>query len=377
MRDVLEDLEAWTARGDRVALATVVGVRRSAPRPPGSKMAVSDQGDVSGAVSGGCVEGSVVQVAEEVLAGGEPRLLSFGIADEEAWDVGLPCGGEIDVWVERFEEAAGPRRAAAAAEGQSPQARFAGIARDGGRAALVTVLDAGAGEAGATVGARLLVDASGTVEGSLGDTALDRDVLPIADQLMWAEHSELRELAGAKVFVDVVFPPPRLLVFGAVDFAGALCAMAGATGWRPFVIDPRSRFAAASRFPAAEEVIAAWPEEAVAGLGGIDRATSVAILTHDPKLDDAALLVALRSPAPYVGAMGSRRAQERRRERLLAAGLTDEELDRLAAPIGLDLGAITAEETALAIMAEIVAVRHGHEGGRLAQARGRIHEVGA
>jgi xanthine dehydrogenase accessory factor len=162
-----------------------------------------------------------------------------------------------------------------------------------------------------------------------------------------------------------------------VDYAAALCRLARAAGWRPFVCDPRSQFATPKRFPDAEQVIAGWPKQAFARIGGIDRATYVAVLTHDPKLDDAALEIALRSEAPYVGAMGSRRAQAQRRERLLAAGLDEELLARISAPIGLDLGALTPEETALSIMAEVVAVRHGRDGGRLSTAAGRIHEVGA
>jgi xanthine dehydrogenase accessory factor len=176
--------------------------------------------------------------------------------------------------------------------------------------------------------------------------------------------------------VDVTAPPPRLAMFGAVDFAAALCRMARSAGWRPYVIDPRGRFATRERFPEAEEIVVAWPAEAFARIGGIDRATYIAVLTHDPKLDDAALELALRSPAAYVGAMGSRRAQEKRRERLLARGLSEDELTRIAAPIGLDLGGLTAEETALSIMAELVAVRNGRTGGRLSHSSGRIHEVG-
>jgi xanthine dehydrogenase accessory factor len=177
--------------------------------------------------------------------------------------------------------------------------------------------------------------------------------------------------------VDVVAPAPRLVVFGAVDYAAALCRLARAAGWRPYVCDPRSQFATPERFPDAYEVIVAWPEDAFARLGGIDRATYIAVLTHDPKLDDAALSIALQSDAAYVGAMGSRRAQAQRRERLLAAGLDEELLERVAAPIGLDLGAVSPEETALSIMSEVVAVRNGREGGRLSHAAGRIHEVGA
>jgi xanthine dehydrogenase accessory factor len=257
----------------------------------------------------------------------------------------------------------------------SLQSEFAELARSGGRAALVTVVRAEDG--GPAVGARMLVLSGGEVRGSLADEALDRGAIAHAEELMWAERSELRDESGVGLFVDVVAPPPRLIVLGAVDFASALCRMARAAGWRPYVVDPRGRFATEERFPDAEEVIVAWPSEAFARLGGIDRATYIAVLTHDPKLDDDALTSALDSEAPYIGAMGSRRAQAVRRERLLAAGVPEEKLDRIAAPIGLDLGALSAEETALSIMAEIVAVRNGREGGRLSQSEGRIHEVGA
>lgn len=284
----------------------------------------------------------------------------------------------------------------------SLQSDFARIEREGGRAALVTVVRAGGdGAAGdhrepgddrapggdrsperpagpIRLGARLLVRADAEAEGTLGDPALDARATAYAEELIWAERSELREEeGGVALFVDVVAPPPRLVVFGAVDFAGALCRMARAAGWRPYLIDPRSRFATRDRFPDAEEIVVGWPEEAFARIGGIDRATYIAVLTHDPKLDDAALTIALRSDAPYIGAMGSRRAQQKRRERLLAAGVPESELARVAAPIGLDLGGLTAEETALSIMGEIVAARNGREGGRLSQASGRIHEVGA
>jgi xanthine dehydrogenase accessory factor len=247
---------------------------------------------------------------------------------------------------------------------------FAAIAAEDGRAALVSVVDGGDRRA------KLLVRADGETSGGLGDAELDRAAVEAAEELMWAERSELRRVGDVSLFVDVTAPAPRLVIFGAVDYAAALCRLARAAGWRPFVCDPRSQFATRERFPEAEDVIAGWPADAFARLGGIDRATYVAVLTHDPKLDDAALEVALRSEAPYVGAMGSRRAQAQRRERLLAAGLEEELLERVAAPIGLDLGAVEPEETALSIMAEVVAVRHGREGGRLSRAMGRIHEVG-
>jgi xanthine dehydrogenase accessory factor len=350
MRDVLDEVTSWGDRGNRIALATVVDVKRSAPRAPGAKMAINEQGEIAGGVSGGCVEGAVVEIAEGVMRGDPPQLVHFGIADSEAWDVGLPCGGEIDVWVQLYEPG-----------------RFADVTRAGGRAAEVTLLE------GARPGAKLLVEADGGTSGSLGSRELDDEGARAAGELIWTDMSERR---GA-LFVDVSAPAPRLILFGAVDIAAPLCTLARAAGWRPYVVDPRGRFATPDRFPNAIEVIVGWPEEAFARLGGIDPATSIVVLTHDPKLDDAALSIALRSPARFVGAMGSRRAQAARRERLLAAGLGEEELERLSAPVGLDLGAIAREETALSILAEVVASRHGREGGRLGAGGGRIHQVPA
>jgi xanthine dehydrogenase accessory factor len=350
VKEVLDELQLWTQRGERIALATVIAVRRSAPRPPGAKMAVSELGEIAGSVSGGCVEGAVVDVAERVLAGEPPRLLHFGIADEEGWEVGLPCGGEIDVWVQAY------------APGE-----FERIARAGGRAAEVTLIE------GPNSGAKLLVEPDGVRSGSLGAPELDDEAAQLAGEALWTEEPRRH----GSLFIDVVAPSPRLILFGAVDVASALCRLARAADWRPYVVDPRAAFATPARFPDAEEVIVAWPAEAFERLGGVDPATSIAVLTHDPKLDDAALELALRSSARFVGAMGSRRAQATRRERLLAAGVTEEQLSRLAAPLGLDLGALSREETALSILAEIVAVRHGHDGGRLSAATGgRIHEVG-
>jgi xanthine dehydrogenase accessory factor len=350
VNDVLAEITAWTARGDRTALATVVDTRRSAPRPVGTKMAVNEHGEVVGGVSGGCVEGAVVEIADRVIAGEQPRLAHFGITDSEAWDVGLQCGGEIDVWVQSYRPG-----------------RFAQIAGAGGRAAEVTLLE------GASPGAKLLVQADGARSGTLGAPELDDEATRVANELLWTDASVRR----GQLFVDIAAPPPRLIMFGAVDIAGSLSTLARDAGWRPYVVDPRARFATRERFPDAEEVITAWPEEALARLGGIDPATSLAVLTHDPKLDDAVLQIALRSPARFIGAMGSKRAQARRRERLLAAGFGEQELERMSAPLGLDLGAISGEETALSILAEVVAARHGREGGRLADVRGPIHEVAA
>jgi xanthine dehydrogenase accessory factor len=235
------------------------------------------------------------------------------------------------------------------------QGSFAAIARAGGRAALVTAV------AGAHAGRRLLVGADGQREGGLGDPALDAEAVVLAEELMWAERSERH----GDLFVDVVAPPPRLLIFGAVEYASHLARFARGVGFRPYVIDPRSQFATAERFPDAEEVLVDWPAEALERLGGLDRATYVAVLTHDPKIDDEVLVLALRGEPAYIGAMGSKRAQAARRERLLAAGVGERELARISAPIGLDLGGAGADEVALAIIAEVVAVRHGRDGGRL------------
>ena len=356
MKDVMEVVGDWVGAGDPVALATVVDTKKSAPQPPGTKMAVNEAGRMAGAVSGGCVEGQVVQVAEGILRGDAPQLLEYGIADEDAWNVGLPCGGEISIWVETYHD-----------DGLQGSFRMLGLR--GGRGALTTVVE------GESVGAKLLVLEDGSQEGSLGNAEVDEAAASRAAAAMWSERSELYEQGDRTLFVDVVAPPPRLIIFGAVDFAAQLAAVAKLSGWRAFVVDPRKRFATADRFPEAERVIAAWPDKALDELGGIDRATSIAVLTHDPKLDDAVLRIALRSDAQYIGAMGSRRAQEKRRERLIAEGVTDEELARLAAPIGLDIGALTAAETAISIMGEITALRRGREGGRLKGAAGRIHDA--
>jgi xanthine dehydrogenase accessory factor len=347
MKDVWQEVGSWARRGDRIAIAMVVGAQRSAPRPLGTKMAINDRGEIAGGVSGGCVEGAVVEIAERVIDTGRPELAHFGIADAEAWGVGLPCGGEIDVWVQGYVP--GP---------------FERATRAGEHAAEVTLLE------GSRAGAKLFLTPEGGRVGSLGSAPADADAVGAAKAALWTDTSTRH---GA-IFVDVVAPPARLMLVGAVDIAGALCTLARAIGWRSFVIDPRARFARHERFPDAEDVLALWPEEAFARLGGLDPATAVVALTHDPKLDDAALIPALRSPAMFVGAMGSRRAQSSRLERLLGAGLESEELERLSAPVGLDLGASAPGETALSILAEAIAVRHGRDGGRLRTVRGRIHD---
>jgi xanthine dehydrogenase accessory factor len=348
VQDVLHQIRQWSEDGERVAVAMVVGARRSAPRPLGAKMAVNARGEIAGGVSGGCVEGAVVEIAERVIEGGPPQLAHFGIPDSDAWEVGLPCGGEIDVWVQAFQ-----------------WSRFADIAQADGRAAEVTLLE------GDGAGAKLIVAADGARTGSLGSEQLDAEAAGAADDLLWEDRSERR----GRLFIDVTAPAPRLVIVGALDVTAPLCTLARASGWHPYVVDPRPRFATAERFPDAEAIVIAWPQEAFECLGGIDRATSVVALTHDPKIDDAALTIALRSPAAFVGAMGSRGANAQRLERLQAAGLDEREVARLSAPVGLDLGASSREETALSILAEVVAVRHAHAGGRLSERPGRIHTL--
>jgi xanthine dehydrogenase accessory factor len=319
-------------------MARVVATRRSAPRPIGSKLIVSETGELAGSVSGGCVESEVVEAAREVLGGGEGRLLTYGISDDLALSVGLPCGGEIDVWVDEPDpELLG---------------RLAGVARDDQRAVFFVDLDDGR--------ERLALEGEDDV----------------ADELIRSGHSKIVELHGRRVFADVFGPPPRLFVYGAVDTADALCAAARAIGWRTIVADARGRFATRERLPSADEIIVAWPDEALAQVAP-DHTTAIVVLTHDDKFDVPLLLGAVASEAYYIGALGSRRNQERRRERLLEAGVDEGALDRISGPAGLDIGAQTPAETAVSMLAEIMAVRAGRDAGRLKESSGRIHaEVG-
>jgi len=319
-------------------MARVVATRRSAPRPIGSKLIVSEHGELAGSVSGGCVESEVVEAAREVLIGGEPRLLTYGISDDLALSVGLPCGGEIDVWVDEPD---------ADLLGQ-----LAEIARDERRAVFFVDLDDGS--------ERLVLHG-------------DDDV---AAELIRAGQSKVVELHGRRLFADVYGPPPRLLVYGAVDTADALCAAARGVGWHTIAADARGRFATRERLPNADEVLVAWPEETLAQVRP-DHSTAIVVLTHDDKFDLPMLAGALASDAFYVGALGSRRNQERRRELLLEAGVDESAVEGISGPAGLDIGAHTPAETALSILAEIMAVRAGRDGGRLKESSGRIHaEVG-
>jgi len=336
VRDVLGDIERWQARGESVALATVVATRRSAPRPVGSKLAVSESGEMAGSVSGGCVESDVYEHAREVLAGADPRLVSYGIPDEFAFSVGLPCGGEIDVFVERADPIV-----------LEEVRRLLDEDRHG---VLFTVVE------GADLGGRAL--------------ALDGDER--AEEAIRRGRSHVLEQDGEKVFADVFGPPPRLLVFGAVDTAEELCRAAKQVGWRTIVADARAKFATPERVPSADELLVAWPEEALRRVRP-SYDTAIVVLTHEDKFDLPALTGALETEAFYVGALGSRRNQARRRELLRETGLDEEQLERISGPCGLDIGAHTPAETAVSILAEILARRAGRSGGPLQQASGRIH----
>ena len=287
---------------------------------------------MQGSVSGGCVESEVYEACRGVLRGDPPQLLTYGISDEQAFQVGLPCGGEIDVFVQEED-----RELAGRIELLGDR-----------RAVLFTELENGT--------QRLAVE---------GDD-------PIADELLRGGHSKVVELDGQRVFADVFGPPPRLLVFGAVDTAEALCAAAKRLGWRTIAADARGRFATAERIPSADELIVAWPEEVLARVRP-DHATAVVVLTHDEKFDLPALTGVLATDAFYIGALGSRRNQEKRRERLLEVGVSEEALERMHGPAGLDLGAHSPAETALSILAEILAVRAGRAGGALRESAQRIH----
>ena len=324
-------LEGWLANGERAALATVIDTRRSAPRPLGSRLAVSESGLIFGSVSGGCVESDVALQARDVIAGGEPRVLPYGIADEDARSVGLPCGGEIDVFVAPVSDAALVTQLRRAVE-------------EGARGQLTTVVNG---------------------EGA-GEMLLELDASGIADRPALVREN------GQTLFVEPLAPPPLLLTIGAVDVAETLCALAAQLGWRSAVADPRRALLTPERLPSAGSLIDGWPEDALAR-AGTDEQTAVVVLAHDEKIDIPALSWALRSDAFYVGALGSRRTQAKRCERLREEGRAEDQLARLCGPAGLDLGGETVEETALSILAEIVAVRRGRGGGRLRDAKTAVH----
>ncbi|MFG1812692.1 XdhC family protein [Kribbella sp. NPDC049174] len=387
MRDVLERLVEWWSAGESVAVGTVVATFESAPRPPGAVMLVGPEGEAVGSVSGGCVEGAVYQLGEEILESGEPVLQRYGVSDESAFAVGLTCGGIIDIFVERVDRTSYPwlGEVAADVEAGRPVAVATVVAHPDptrvGRRLIIRPTPEPPAETGAGGG---VAAGRGTV-GSLGSERADDAVADDARGLLAAGRTETLEYGpdgqrrgeGMRVFVSSYAPVPRLLVFGAIDFAAAVAKLGAFLGYRVTVCDARGVFATASRFPSADEVVVDWPHRyltAEAAAGRIDGRTVICVLTHDPKFDVPLLEVALRLPElAYIGAMGSRRTHDDRLKRLREAGLTDPELARLASPIGLDLGARTPEETAVSIAAEIIALRWGGAGTRLSTQPGPIH----
>ena len=382
MREVLPELMRWWRAGETVGVGTVVATFRSAPRPPGASMLVGPAGEAVGSVSGGCVEGAVYELGQAVVASGVPELHRYGVSDDDAFAVGLTCGGILDVYVEKVSPDTFPA--------------LGGIADDieaGRPVAVATVVEH---PDPSRVGGRVVVrptpgpdandaERARAVEGTLGSERADAAVVDDVRGLLAAGHNQTltygpdgeRRGEGMRVFVWAFAPPPRMLVFGAIDFAAAVARIGNFLGYHVTVCDARPVFATNSRFPAADEVVVQWPHKflkAEAEAGRIDRRSVLCVLTHDPKFDVPLLEVALRLPeVGYVGAMGSRRTHDDRLKRLQEAGLTEAELDRLSSPIGLDLGARTPEETAVSIAAEIIALQWGGRGERLSELDDRIH----
>src|SRR3954465_14610731 len=371
MREVLPELLEWWRAGEEIGVGTVVATFRSAPRPPGASMLVGPDGTAVGSVPGGCVEGAVYDLGQEVVESGTPVLQRYGISDDDAFAVGLTCGGILDVYVEKVSRETFPELEDLAADLEA-----------GRPVAVATVIEH---PDPAWLGRRVVIHPDEPVTGSLGspraDDAVHDDAMGLLASgtnatLTYGPDGERRG-EGMRVFVWAFAPKPLMLVFGAIDFAAAVARVGSFLGYHVTVCDARPVFATTSRFPEADEVVVDWPHRyltAEAEAGRIDGRTVVAVLTHDPKFDVPLLEVALRLPeVAYVGAMGSRRTHEDRRKRLLDAGLTEHELERLSSPIGLDLGARTPEETAVSIAAEIIAMRWGGDDGRLGEREGPIH----
>lgn len=365
----MAELAAIWRAGETAGVGTVVRTFRSAPRHPGAAMVVAPDGAVSGSVSGGCVEGAVYESATEVAATGVPRLERYGVSDDDAFAVGLTCGGVLDIFVEPVSPQTFPHldHVIDAITGHRPVAV----------ATVITHPDPD------WLGRRLVIEPE-TAAGTLGSGRADAAVTDDARGLLAAGRSEVitygpdgqRRGEGMEVFVASHAPRPRMLVFGAIDFAAAVAQQGVFLGYRVTVCDARGLFATPARFPSADEVVVDWPHRylaAQAQAGAIDARTVICVLTHDAKFDVPLLEVALRLDVGYVGAMGSRRTHADRLARLRAAGLTDAELCRLSSPIGLDLGARTPEETAVSIAAEIIARRWGGCGRPLVETGGRIH----
>ncbi|HWC22510.1 MAG TPA: XdhC/CoxI family protein [Flexivirga sp.] len=371
MREVLKELMEWYDAGETVGVGTVVATFRSAPRPPGASMLVGPGGEAVGSVSGGCVEGAVYELAGEVVESGQPVLQRYGVSDDDAFAVGLTCGGILDVYVEKVDKTTFPELPAVAED----------IAHDR-PVAVATVVEH---PDPSWLGRRMVIRPGQPAVGQIGSDRADSAVADDAEGLLASGRSATltygpdgqRLEDGMRVFVSVFAPPPRMLVFGAIDFAAAVAKIGSFLGYRVTVCDARPVFATTSRFPDADEVIVDWPHRYLTGEvegGRIDGRTVIAVLTHDPKFDVPLLEVALRAPeVAYIGAMGSRRTHEDRLTRLREIGVGEEELARLSSPLGLDLGGRTPEETAISIAAEIIARQWGGSGDSLGELSGRIH----
>lgn len=327
MRELLPDLGNWLKSGERVALATVISTWGSAPRRAGSMMAISERGGIAGSVSGGCVEGAVVQAAQDVIKTQHPQRLQFGVADETAWDVGLACGGKIDIFVQPVQE-------------KIIEPLLSRLKEDKG-SILNTVIQ-GSEKA---LGSQELTDEKGQVLARSNGCVAAGEI-----------STQPRIISGTdtEIFVNPLPASPTLVMIGGVHIAIALAEIAHTLDFRTVIVDPRKAFGTAERFPNVDELIQAWPQPAFEQ-HPLNSSTAIASLSHDPKIDDPALIAALNSDAFYVGAIGSKNTQEKRRQRLLEAGLSEENLAKLHAPIGVEIGAETPEEIALAIMAQIIA----------------------
>jgi xanthine dehydrogenase accessory factor len=354
MRELINTLHAWQEEGQAVGRAVVVRTFGSAPRPEGAVLLGAADGRLAGSVSGGCVEGAAYEQIERARADGHARVIRYGISDEQAWDVGLACGGTIDVLVQPVVAGAVTTAAGDLEHGS----------------AVLTELPADAPPPtfgphepgpGAPPTAPLVVSEEGHLDGTTGDLALDAELIRAAGDALARGTSLTVALHDRQWFVEAFPLRPRLVVVGAVQVAIPLVRMAREVGFETVVVDGRAAFATAERFPDVDRLVVGWPDE-IADEIGLGPADSVAVLSHDVKFDEPAIVEALRRGCRYVGAVGSRKTQADRRTRLLAAGISRSELGRLHGPIGLDLGGRTPPETALAILAEIVAARHGGTG---------------
>ncbi|GAA2445814.1 XdhC family protein [Streptomyces lavendulocolor] len=366
MLDIAEELHRWVGQGRDFAVATVVAVGGSAPRQPGAALAVDSEGTAIGSVSGGCVEGAVYDLCRQALEDGGTVLERFGYSDEDAFAVGLTCGGVIDILVTPVRGGVFPAALGAAVAGEA--------------AALARITDGPAD----LMGRALLVRPDGSYEGGLGGhPELDRTAAAEARAMLDAGRTGTVTIGedGSRcgqpltLLVESSVPAPRMIVFGAIDFAAALVRVGKFLGYHVTVCDARPVFATPARFPDADEVVVQWPHEYLARTE-VDGRTVLCVLTHDAKFDVPLLELALKLPVAYIGAMGSRHTHEDRNRRLREAGVTELELARLRSPIGLDLGARTPEETALSIGAEIVAGRRGGSGVSLTGAHTPIHHDG-